>query len=131
MKTNTTAIGQQSEAKVLVALVSSGYSVSVPFGNNERYDLVVDYRGIFLRLQIKTGRMNNGVITFKTCSYRGCGPRKHYRGQCDLFGVYVPELDKIYLVPVEDVGKTEGYLRVLKPKKNQKLKVRWAVDYEI
>ncbi len=56
---------------------------------------------------------------------------KHdYRGQAD-FGVYCPETDAVYLVPVSEVPLTEGALRVIPTRNNQMRKIRWAKDFEL
>ena len=110
-----------------------------PFGENSRYDLLIDTGEEFLRIQCKTGRLRNGVIGFNTCSFtyhhpsnRGTREYKHdYRGQADYFGIYCPETDGVYLVPVEVVGLNSGSLRVLPSRNNQVRKVRWAKDYEL
>jgi hypothetical protein len=128
---NTKSIGQESEAKVLVALLSRGYSVCIPFGDNERYDLIIDYGNVFLRMQVKTGRIKDGAIRFQACSHTGSKPRQDYRGQCELFGVYERTLDKVYIVPVDDIGIREGSLRIEPSKNKQSQKIRWAKDYEI
>ncbi len=39
---NTKDKGDETEVKILEELVSAGYSVSIPFGDNDKYDLVVD-----------------------------------------------------------------------------------------
>ena len=41
----------------------------IPFGDNQRYDLVVEREGNFVRVQCKTGRVRKeGQILFNTCS---------------------------------------------------------------
>lgn len=130
---NTKDIGNRSEACVLAALLKSGEVVLLPFGDNERYDIVVERKGAFSRVQVKTGRMKDGYIVFDTCSsyaHRGRG-KKDYRGDADLFGVYCFETDKVYLVPVDHVGVTSGRLRMKDTKNNQGSGVRWAKDYEL
>jgi hypothetical protein len=52
---NTKQLGDETEAHVLTALIGAGYTVSVPFGDNERYDLVLDTGERFLKAQCKTG----------------------------------------------------------------------------
>ncbi len=56
---------------------------------------------------------------------------RHYRGQCDYFAVYCEELDKVYLILVDDVGMTSANLRLEPTKNNQTKNVRWAKDYEL
>jgi hypothetical protein len=40
-------IGHRAEAAILVELVKRGYRVLLPFGVNQRYDLVLDCGGQF------------------------------------------------------------------------------------
>jgi hypothetical protein len=113
--------------------------VLVPFSENQRYDLVIDEGDELIRVQCKTGRLRQGAVRFATCSMRYHHPnnqgtrnyRHSYEGQADLFGIYCPEIDSVYLVPVASVGKVMGYLRVHPTKNNQTKKVRWAHDYEL
>jgi hypothetical protein len=132
-------VGDQTEAMVIARLVQAGKCVLLPFGENTRYDLVLDEGDHFVRVQCKTGRLRGGAIRFNTCSTtyhhpnnRGMKTYNHnYLGQADLFGVYCRENDRVYLVPVVDVGAREGFLRVAPSRNNQSLKVRWAHDYEV
>jgi hypothetical protein len=132
-------VGDETQAMVLARLVQAGHQVLMPFGENVRYDLVIDEGDTFLRVQCKTGRLRNGVINFNTCSFtyhhpnnRGTRPyRHHYRGQADVFGIYCPETNGVYLVPVDSVGMNGGSLRVQPTKNHQVKKVRWARDFEL
>jgi hypothetical protein len=54
-----------------------------------------------------------------------------YRGQCDYFAVYCEEFDKIYLIPVDQVGTTGAVLRLTPRKNNQDKNILWAKDYEL
>jgi hypothetical protein len=49
----------------------------------------------------------------------------------DIFGVYFPPNDTVYLVPIDDVASSKGWLRLEPTRNNQKRKVRLAADYEI
>jgi hypothetical protein len=57
--------------------------------------------------------------------------RKDYRGQADFFGVYSPDLDQVFLVPVEDVPITGATLRIDPPKNGQKKGIRMADLYKL
>jgi hypothetical protein len=43
-------VGQRSEAAIVQWFVRHGYSVLLPFGTNQRYDLVLDQGDRFLRV---------------------------------------------------------------------------------
>jgi hypothetical protein len=136
---NPKVIGDHSQAMVLARLVQAYPQVLVPFGENCRYDLVIAEGDRFIRVQCKTGRLRSGVIRFSACSRTYHHPsnrgmrtyRHHYRDQADMFGVYCPELDSVYLVPVDEVGMTGAALRVEPTRNNQSKKIRWARDYEV
>jgi len=106
---NTKSIGE---------LLKAGYFVLLPFEDNQRYDMVIEQKGVFKRVQCKTTRLYNrhqNVLTFPTCSsyaHRGRGSRD-YRGEADFFGVFSPDTGQCYLVPVEDVGIKEARLRLV------------------
>jgi hypothetical protein len=70
----------------------------------------------FSRVQCKTSRIVNTVLTLRTCSNTNQTP-KDYRGQVDFFGVYSPQPEQVFLVPVEDVPTRAGFLR-LEPARN-------------
>lgn len=134
---NPKIIGDRTCAMVLARLLLIYETVLLPFGENQRYDLVVDTESEFLRIQCKTGRLRDGTVRFSTCSSTVHHPRPdsrrrlHYRGQADVFGIYCPETDGVYLVPVEDVPERHGSLRVEETRNNQRSKIRWARNYEL
>lgn len=122
--------GNLSEARILAAFVAAGYLVSVPFGSGHKYDFVVDDSNRLLRVQCKTGRVKNGVLLFNAYSQSGNGSVKmSYRGLADLFAVLNPADDKVYLVPVNEVGVTDVSLRLVPTMNKQTQGVRWAEFY--
>lgn len=130
--------GDESEAHIMARLVERGYTVLVPYGKNSRYDIVIEGEepGVFYRIQCKTGWVeeNEGVITFATASsynHTRKGGWRGYQGEVDYFAVYCKDTRGVYLVPVEDVGKTEARLRLRPTKNRQEGNVRWAKDYEL
>jgi hypothetical protein len=130
---NPKAIGERSEGQIISVLLRLGKTVLKPFGDNQRYDLVIDEGDRFVKVQCKTGRLRQGAVTFATCSsyaHRGLG-RRDYRGQADIFAVYCPETDTCYVVPVDAVGEKGCSLRVQKSRNGQAKKVRLAADFEL
>ena len=125
--------GDRSTLAVMVALKAAGFALSQPFGENTRYDLIADDGERLARVQCKTGRLRNGAILFNSCSCHGhqrnpVQVRRAYRGEIDCFGVYCPETNGVYLVPVDICG-VHMTLRVDEPRNNQRTGVRFARDY--
>jgi hypothetical protein len=131
---DTKSIGELSELIVAVSLSRAGYLVSKPLGEGTRYDLVIDKDGSLCRVQVKTGRLRNGVIVFNTYSthyHRKGGSCKSYQNDIDFFGIYCPQLHSVYLIPIADTSKLSGTIRINETKNRQHSQVRWAQPYLI
>ena len=133
-------VGDRTTAMVLARLLETYEVILLPFGENQRYDLVIEDKDGFIRVQCKTGRLQKtGAIKFNTCSstyHHPNAPTRYgnsqdYRGEADLFGVYCPENDSVYMVPVDSVGTRSAFLRIAETQNNQRKGVRWARDYLI
>jgi hypothetical protein len=129
---DTSAIGNRTLGVVLSMLLQAGFRPLLPFGDGHPYDLAVDQDGELRRVQCKTGRLVRGAVVFATTRYTGGKHRTYQEHEIDYFGVYCPDTDAVYLVPIGDVGPhTSAYLRVEPARNNQTKGVRWAVDYEV
>jgi hypothetical protein len=130
---NTKAVGELSEGIVLAELLKLGFSASLPFGNNQRYDLLVDDGSNIWKVQVKTGRLRSGGVYFNTASLNAfTSVRTTYAGQIDVFCVYCPDTQSVYVVPVGEVGASNMKLRIDPVGKQGNVsKVRWAKDYTL
>ena len=137
MREHPKLIGDRTTLAVMLALVDAGHEVSVPFGENCRYDLIIVRTGELIRVQCKTGRLRDGAVRFATAStYAHLSSaqdlRRHYIGQIDAFAVYCPETQGVYLIPIGDVpSHASAYLRVEAPRNRQRKRIRFAREYEI
>jgi hypothetical protein len=131
------AVGDRTTLALMLALYDAGFAVAVPFGENTRYDLLIDDGCVVSRVQCKTGRLREGRIRFNTCSSYAHHPnprvtKRTYIGEIDYFGVYCPETAGAYLVPIAHASvKRMASLRVNEPRNNQRRFVRFARDYEV
>ena len=142
-KRHTDRMGDVSEAAIITSLLQAGYVVLTPYGKQHRYDLVIeDADEQFWRIQCKTAwvEQDSASIGFNVASSHysytnskniGVHKRQYYRGQIEYFAVYCETLDKVYLIPVADVGIAHARLRLTPTKNNQEKNVRWAKDYEL
>lgn len=127
------AKGDISVLCLSAALMSNGYVVLKPVSDHYRFDLIIYKEEIFNRIQCKTGRIIDNGIVFNTSSVdaKNENGRRDYRGEIEFFGVYCPELNKSYLIPVGHVGINAAKLRLSKTKNNQKKKILLAENYEL
>jgi hypothetical protein len=122
---------------IMTALLEASWAVLLPFGENTRYDLVIDDGVVLARVQCKTGRLRHGGIRFGAWSSYAHHPNpkmvtRDYLGEIDYFAVYCPDTGGVDLVPVEDAPvRSKGTLRVSAARNGQKRRIRTAADYEI
>lgn len=111
-----------------------GYNVSIPFGDCERYDFIVDVNGKLLKIQCKTAITKDDGASFiinGRSNMRKNGKIHHQtynKKEIDYFATYFKQ--KCYVVPVEEVGSGKR-LRLEASKNCQKERVNFAKDYEI
>lgn len=133
---NTIQKGEITELAICAHLISKGFGVSRPIGNNLRYDLIADYKGKLIKIQVKTSRKGKqcNSITFKTVSShvstKGKSVRRRYnKNEIDYFATAYN--GEAYFIPVEDAGSSEFSLR-LAPSKNKQIKgIHFLEDYTI
>ena len=129
--------GDRTTLAVMIALRECGYAVLVPFGENTRYDLVIDDGERLARVQCKTGRLRHGAVIFAVCSSYGHhmrpgSARRDYRGQIEYFGVHCPDTTAVYLIRIGDLNVRVGAALRVEPARNgQRSKIRNAADYEV
>jgi hypothetical protein len=117
---------------VLNELIKADLLVLVPFGEGAPYDLMVDTGVELIRVQVKCARIRHGdCIEFNSASTDHGRGRQDYHGRADVFGVYAHQINRVYVVPVEDCGRLRGYLRCTPTRNNQQRGVRYAGDYAI
>ena len=129
--------GAISESFITSKLLEAGYTVLLPYGGGQRYDLVIeDDNGKFWRVQCKSGWLSEdgGAILFDTANHNVTGQKRawrNYQGQCEYFAVYCADTKSTYLLPVNEVGGTRAHLRLTPPKGRNQHGYRMAKDYEL
>lgn len=124
-------VGSVAEREVAYQLTRAGWDVFLPaFASHARVDLVAVQGSRVLRVQCKTSRLAKDVVSFATCSNTGNEPRC-YDGEVDAFGVYSPELDKVFLVPIDGMPTRRCHLRIGPALNGQRRGIRYADDYEV
>ncbi|WP_323675317.1 group I intron-associated PD-(D/E)XK endonuclease [Halorubellus sp. PRR65] len=129
---NSKSVGDETEVAVLHELLVAGWSVSIPFGDNDKYDLVIDDGEELFRIQCKTAWRNKPeTIRFNTHSQTTKGGDYHestYEEVADAFIVRFPEDDQLYWVDVEDATEQKMELRFEAAIDHPS--INWASDFE-
>ena len=130
--------GDIAEIATVFNALKRGWSVSKPVGENQRYDLILDTGNNLLRVQCKTAKLENNIISASlTRMVRLATKYKRERyteHEVDAFSLYCPETDKCYILYITDIS-TNGIcqanvnLRTENSNFNNQHKVRLAKDY--
>jgi hypothetical protein len=131
MDESPSVVGARAEREVAFALERAGWHVYLPmFASHARIDLLAAGPDGVLRVQVKTSILKLGVVTFRPYSNTRNRPRG-YAGEIDVFGVYSPELERVYVVPVEHTSARYCSLRLGPTANKQEKGVRYATEYEL
>jgi PD-(D/E)XK endonuclease len=142
---DTARKGLAAHLAVAQRLIELGFEVLEPVGNHLRYDLAYyvlansGAKGQLVRIQCKSSWLSKDKIClqFNAFNLGGEGKRQKrgYKGSAEYFGIYSPDMRKVYMIHVDEcpVGETNLRLEATgRQGKNQFSKgVRWAKDYEI
>ena len=138
MENNTKYLGNLTELQCITRFYELGYPVSIPYGDSEKYDMIVDINHKLYRLQCKHANPHineNGEIDFITIktvwqsgySRNNTPKRNQYtKEDCDYFVTHYE--GKNYLVDVSQCSN-EKNLRILPTKNNQVKGIDFLTDF--
>lgn len=115
-----------------------GFLVSTPYGDNGRYDLIVDVNGNLIRVQVKTASLwynsegEPSGIKFSCQSSRintkESYVRRYTKEEIDYFATYWN--NQVYVVPVDETSN-EKIIHFFESKNNQNNRISFLEDYTI
>jgi len=107
---NKKAEGYAVEALVLSKLLNFGFVVSRTEGDYSPYEMISDWHGKLLRIQVKSTSYqdkNNGVA-WRIVVSAGCDTKHVYtKEDCDFVICYIKPLGVFYIIPVEKLSTTK------------------------
>ena len=133
---NTKQVGNLTELKCISFLYELGCSISIPFGNSDKYDFIMDYQNKLYKIQCKYAHEiidNEKVVAiqFKTIwqshNSNGYTINKYNPDEVDYFATYYN--GNCYLVPSTQCSNAK-ILRIEPPKNNQLNGINFLKDYE-
>ena len=129
---DTKSLGAQTELQCITYLHGLGYDISIPWGDNARYDLVLDVNHILYKIQVKTShKIEEGVYSFSCRSTyvnsKGNRAVTYSDKDVDFFATFIE--NQCYLVPLSQTSKRGKVMRFVKPKNNQIKGITFAQEY--
>ena len=111
-----------------------GIPIYIPFGDDEKADLIAEFDGKLNKIQVKTSiKSKNGCSIFDLTSstaHRTNGERRKYlNSEIDYFALYSLDRDKIYLMKVPDNPMSAITIRFEDTKSGMKSRVNYESDF--
>lgn len=128
---NPSQIGLITEMQCQLFLVEHGYNVLIPIGNHQKYDLVIEKNGKFIKIQVKHANLQQDNLSFivstkydirDTSKTQRVKHQKYTLEDCDYFMTECQ--GKFYIFPVFGTIETKFWLN--KPKMSTQ---KYAEDY--
>ena len=125
--------GNLTEMQCMSAFIANNCDVSIPFGDNSKYDFIADVNGQLLKIQVKTSSLKDENAIKFSCrtTHVNCSGVKNVRyneNEIDYFATYWN--NQCYLDPISECS-VEKTLRFQPPKNGQIKGIVFAKDYKL
>jgi hypothetical protein len=123
--------GNVAEAEVMRHALRLGYRVSIPFGEDTPYDLVVERHGRLERVQCKYVKSDGNVVVVRCRSTNGWATKKYCADEVDWIATFDVTTERCYYVPASMLGDGRAAINLrLTPARNGQLQgTRQAVNF--
>ena len=138
MENNTKYLGNLTELQCITRFYELGFPVSIPYGDSEKYDMIVDINNNLYKLQCKHANPHINelgqvdYISIKTTWSSGytknkpATRNKYSKEDCDYFVTHY--CGKNYLIPVKECSN-QKILRIVAPKNGQIKGINFLKDF--
>ena len=96
--------GEWAELCFMAKAAGMGLSVSKPYGESRRYDVLVEAGGRIMRVQVKSTLYRRRGKEY-SLNVMGPGRKGYKKGTVDFFAVYLIPEDSWYIIPYGVLGK--------------------------
>jgi len=124
-------IGNIAEINFIHRFITHRVPVSIPYGNAEPYDIIIETIEGFKSIQIKNANYKDGKVTAYIDNRQGYSNYTHnsYKGVVDYLGIYCPQLDECYIIPSNELNNYSITLRIDEPKIKYLKTLKFGKDY--
>jgi hypothetical protein len=117
--------GELAELAFMFKAVSMGFGVAKPWGDSERYDIILNAGRVLWRVQVKS------TFAERNCHVNTCGNRRtpYTADEIDFLVVYVAFRDLWYIFPISAAQRTYIYVNpeTRRPLRNEQYREAWKL----
>jgi DNA-binding CsgD family transcriptional regulator len=126
--------GAIAEMRVKAKFTELEYAILTPEVPRP-YDIVVEKDGEFNRVQIKSGKLENGAVvaklTWGSVNSNGRSDYGYSEKDVDFFAIWNNEKEEVHIVPCKKETPKRIHLRIKAAKNGQTKGIRFAEDYKL
>lgn len=101
-------IGELTELKFYLEAFELGFIASKPFGDNAKYDFIIDSDGILSRVQVKSTNIKDERIrgdAYRINSSYGATRKNGYtKKEIDFLAAYIIPENTWYIIPIDKIS---------------------------
>ena len=134
---NSKQIGNLTELQCNTYLYGLGCDISLPFGNSQKYDLIMDWHDTLYKVQVKHANVKydsagqpshfSFKVRWQGHNSKGYTQTSYTKQDIDFFCTFYD--GKAFLVPIDECSGAEKILRLQLPKNNQQKFINLAENY--
>jgi hypothetical protein len=115
--TNCKRRGEWAEVQFMARAAQHGLRITFPWGEMARYDVVVESRGTFVRVQVKSTAYKRPEGCYICGAHPSARSEPYKRGDFDFLAAYVIPEDLWYIIPAKLIvnGKKPPSCSLLPP----------------
>jgi hypothetical protein len=123
--------GNLAEIEVIRHAIQLGHRVSLPYGEDAPYDLVVERNGRLEKVQCKFVQSDGRVIVVRCRSTNGWATKKYSPADVDWIATFDSTTQRCYFVPSSLLGEGKAalHLRLTPARNGQTTRTRHANDF--
>lgn len=121
--------GDIGQLIVALGLIAKDWHVAFPYGENHKYDLIVEKEGVFKRIQVKSVMPKNGVLHINCRSSNNWSVKPYSKNDFEILAAVNLKDNSVYYIPSDKIGRNLINLRLISPTNSQKKGIHLAEDF--
>ena len=121
--------GDIGQLLVAAEIMTRGWHISLPYGENLKYDLIAEKDGIFKRIQVKAVIPKNGVLHINCRSSNNWSVVHYSPKDFEILAAVDLQSKKVYFIPSDRMHKNLVSLRLVPSKNFQNKNINFADEF--
>lgn len=123
--------GNISELIVAQKCIDNGWNVAFPFGENQKYDLIIEKSGVCKRVQVKSLMPRDGALKINCRSSNNWSVYHYSKSDFEILAAVDLSCNEVYFIDSETMHRSQFNIRIVKSKNSQEKSINLAENFRI